>query len=268
MTPESSLLPIDWTVPSSLRNRLGASAGRQRLLEEDGHLLLVLHAPPTADETGRRGRFFWRDTAGNWRVAAKAERIGNLDQHLADYRRDIEHLEQDEDLARDARDYFNLLDRLAPLNRAIRNMYETLQAAREAASDDRQLILARDQAYELTRRADLLYADAKNGLDFAMAWQAEQQAESSHQMSVATHRLNLLVAFFFPIATLMTIFGANLQHGFERWDRVIGPIPLIVTLAAGLVGGFALTRFVTRLAPRPQREAQSNSSSSSTKRSK
>ncbi len=134
--------------------------------------------------------------------------------------------------------------------------------------EDRNLIVARDHAYELMRRADLLQHDAKNGLDFAVAWQAEQQAESSYQMSVATHRLNLLVAFFFPIATVMTIFGANLRHGFESWDRTSGPLPLLATLAAGLLCGFLLTGFVTRPARRPQRDLHSNSSSSPTKRSK
>jgi hypothetical protein len=268
VTPESTLLPADWSVPPPLRSRLGTSAGRQRVLQEDGHLVLVLHAPPSADETGRRGRFFWRDPAGNWRAAPKAERVATLDQHLAEYRVAVEELEHSEEAARDARSYFELLDRLAPLTRATRNMYATLQEARDAMREDRQLIVARDQAYELTRRTDLLYADAKNGLDFAVAWQAEQQAESSHQMSVATHRLNLLVAFFFPVATLMTVFGANLRHGFEGWDRATAPLPLLATLAVGLICGFLLTGFVTRPAPRPQRDHFSNSSNSPTRRSK
>jgi hypothetical protein len=268
MAHESNLLPADWTAPAQLRRRLGNTAGRQRVLEQDGHLLLVLHAPPGADETGRRGRFFWRDPSGTWRAAPKAERVANLEQHLAEYRAAIEKLEQAEDEAREARDYFELLDRLGPLARATRNLYETLQEAREAARDDRQLIVARDQAYELTRRADLLHHDAKNGLDFAVAWQAEQQAESSYQMSVATHRLNLLVAFFFPIATLMTVFGANLRHGFEGWDQANGPLPLLAMLAAGLLCGIFLTGFVTRPAHRPQRHLHSNSSGSATKRSK
>lgn len=268
MKTESTLLPADWNVPAQLRARLGTSAGRQRVLQEDGHLLLVLHGPPTADETGRRGRFFWRDSQGNWRAAPKAERIANIDEHLSEYRMAIEQLEQAEDVSREARDYFELLDRLAPLSRATRNMYETLQQAREAERDDRHLIVARDQAYDLTRRADLLYDDTKNGLDFAVAWQAEQQAETSYQMSVATHRLNLLVAFFFPIATVTAIFGANLQHGLERWDEVSGPLPLLAIIAAGLFCGLVLTSFVTRRAQRPKRDIHTKPPSTSTKRSR
>ncbi|MEX2306406.1 MAG: hypothetical protein WD738_02375 [Pirellulales bacterium] len=268
VAPESTLLPADWTVPAHLRSRLGTIAGRQRVLHEDGHLLLVLHAPPGADDTHRRGRFFWRDPSGTWRAAPKAERVATLEQHLAEYRSAIEQLEQSADEAYQARDYFALLDRLTPLTRATRNLYEALQEAREAVRDDRQLIVARDQAYDLTRRADLLHADAKNGLDFAVAWQAEQQAESSYQMSVATHRLNLLVAFFFPIATLMTVLGANLRHGFEGWDRANSPVPLLAMLAAGLAFGFLLTGFVTRPARRPQLDLHRSSSSSATRRSK
>jgi hypothetical protein len=268
MKPEASILPADWEIPATLRGRLGTSAGRQRVLEEDGHLLLVLHAPPSADEVGRRGRFFWRDPQGGWHVAPKAERVANLNDHVNEYAAAIEQLEQSEDDARQARDYFELLDHLAPLTRSTRNMYEVLQKARETVTDDRRLIVARDQAYELTRRADLLHDDAKNGLSFAVAWQAEQQAESSYQMAVATHRLNLLAAFFFPIATLMAVFGANMRHGLEGWDRWSLPIPLLTVLAAGLFSGFILTGFVTKRAQRPQVDRQSNSSSSPTKRSK
>jgi hypothetical protein len=253
---ESSLLPADWSVPASLRGRLGTAAGRQRVLVEDGHLLVVLHAPPGADETGRRGRYFWRDTNGAWRAAPKAERAANLSDHLNEYEAAIERLEQAEDDAKDARDYFQLLDRLTPLVRATRNMYDALQQARDTMRDDRTLIVARDQAYELSRRADLLLDDARNALNFAVAWQAEQQAETSYQMAIATHRLNLLVAIFFPIATVTAIFGTNLRHGLEQWDTLYGPLPLAAILAAALLCGVILTGFVARRATRPQRNIQ------------
>src|SRR3954468_15543960 len=112
---EVSLLPTDWSIPVKLRDRLGSSAGRQRLMVEDGHLLLVLHAAPGADEIGRRGRFFWRDLDGSWRAAPPANRVTTLKEHLAEYEREIEQLEYAEDGATQARDYFELLDRLAPL---------------------------------------------------------------------------------------------------------------------------------------------------------
>ena len=62
----SSLLPAAWAVPDVFRRRLGDQAGRQRAMHEEGHLLLVLHAPPSPDSPHREGRFFWRDHAGQW----------------------------------------------------------------------------------------------------------------------------------------------------------------------------------------------------------
>lgn len=263
-----SLLPADWNIPVELRDRLGSTAGRQRLLLENGHVLLVLHAAPGADEIDRRGRFFWRNLDGNWRAAPETDRVTTLREHLTEYEQEIEQLEHAEDGASQARDYFELLDRLAPLARATRNLYGVLQQARETVADDREIIVVRDRASDLTRRTELLQEDSRNGLEFAIAWQAEQQAEISHNMSVAAHRLNLLVAFFFPIATLMAIFGTNLHHGLEPWDQANGPLPLLSLIAAGLLCGVLLTGFVTRPTRRPQRNLQSNSSNSSTRRSK
>src|SRR6476660_4859821 len=148
---KASLLPVDWSIPDKLRERLGSTAGRQRLLLEDGNLLLVLHAAPGADEIDRRGRFFWRNPDGNWRAAPETDRVTTLGAHLAEYEREIEQLERAEDDATQARDYFELLDRLAPLARATRNMYGVLQQARETVTDDHELIVVRDEASDLTR---------------------------------------------------------------------------------------------------------------------
>jgi hypothetical protein len=268
MKPTSTLLPSEWSVPAEFRERLGDTAGRQRLMEAEGHLLLVLHAPPGADEAGRRGRFFWRDPAGQWKAAPRAEPVSSLADHLADYQATIAALELTEEAAQSARAYFELLDRLTPLTRSARNLHDVLQKAREALPTERRLIVARDEAYELSRRADLLYDDAKNGLEFAIARQAEAQAESSHQMAVSSHRLNVLVAFFFPIATLMTIFGANLTHGLEEIDKLHGPWILATCIIAGLLMGIVITGIITRPAGRLRERRHSSSSNSPTSRSK
>lgn len=252
MTTQSTLLPGEWHVPAEFRYRLGESAGRQRLMRADGHLLLVLHAPPGADEAGRRGRFFWRDPDGNWKVAPRAEPVSSLVDHLADYRATMERLEQQEEAAGTAQEYFDLLDRLTPMTRATRHLQEVLQKAREAMPGERRLIVARDDAYELARRAELLYDDARNGLEFAVARHAEAQSESSHQMSVAAYRLNVLVALFFPIATLMAIFGTSLHHGLEAWDNTHGPLILAAVTGLGLLLGVVITRIITRPTLRPR----------------
>jgi hypothetical protein len=162
-------------------------------------------------------------------------------------------LEQAEEEAHTASDYFDLLDHLAPLTRSARNLHDVLQQAREAMPSERRLIVARDEAYEISRRADLAYDDTKNGLEFAIAKQGEALAESSHQMAVSSHRLNILVAFFFPIATLMTILGANLRHGLEIWDRLHGPWVLGICIAAGLILGMFITGIITQPARKNQR---------------
>ena len=57
------------------------------------------------------------------------------------------------------------------------------------------------------------------------------------------HRLNVLAAFFFPIATLMAIFGTNLQHGLETLSP---PIPFLIVLGIGFLAGCIMTGFIKR----------------------
>ena len=54
---KASLIPASWDVPEEFRQRLGDEPGRQRVMQADGHLLLILHAPPLADSPVRDGRF-------------------------------------------------------------------------------------------------------------------------------------------------------------------------------------------------------------------
>lgn len=165
---------------------------------------------------------------------------------LGQYEKAIEKLQQAEDAAVSARQYFELLNALNPLVRSARNLHDALQEGREAASNDRQLLLWRDRAYAISRSADLLHNDAKNALDFAVAERAEQEAESSRRALTAAYRLNILVACFFPIATLAAIFGVNLRHGLEGYDAAHAPYPLLLVLGVGLVLGLILTGFINR----------------------
>jgi Mg2+ and Co2+ transporter CorA len=97
----------------------------------------------------------------------------------------------------------------------------------------------------------LLYEATKNTLEFSVAKRAEQQARSSYQMEVAAHRLNLLAAFFFPVATLTAIFGVNLKHGLESYPP---PWGFMTIIAIGLALGAVLAVFVSRRRPeRPTR---------------
>lgn len=240
---QRSILPAVWDVPQVFRDRLGARPGRQRAMVSDGHVLLVLHRPPKADEEQRTGRFFWRKPDGTWMSSESGGGLASLEAHLQEYADLVEQCDQKEERATTAQDYFGVLQAVTPLQRAARHLHQVLQDARKAVPADRNLIDLRDRAYDIERNAEILYADTKNGLDYALARRAEEQAAAAHKMSVSAHRLNVLAAFFFPIATLSAIFGVNMQHG---WENVPGPGPFLALLAAGLACGFVLKSYITR----------------------
>lgn len=241
---ENSLLPAVWNVPQLFRDRLGKQAGRQRVMQDEGHLLIVLHAPPSPEDDHRRGRFFWRQPDGQWSSDAFGSGPGALSKHLDEYTLLLERCEQQDDDAELAEDYFTVISTLAPLKRAARHQHEAMQQARQLCTDDHDLISLRDRTYQIERTAELLYDDAKNGLEFSVARRAEEQARSSRKMASAAHRLNVLAAFFFPIVTVMTIFGANLKHGMEEF---YWPLPFLVCAGLGLVGGIVLKSMLSRI---------------------
>lgn len=232
-----------WNVPEVFRNRLGAKVGRQRPMVADDHLLLVLHAPPKPDENERVGRFFWRAPDGLWSSNALGGGPAALNQHLDEYYSIIQHLDEQEEKAASADEYFEIIEAVAPICRATRNLHQVLQETRSLCPDIREVIDVRDRAYELERTAELLYNGTKDGLEFAIAKRAEEQARSSQQMAWSAHRLNSLAAFFFPIATLTAVFGVNLPHGYEDSKP---PYAFLIVIVVGLALGAMLNAFVSR----------------------
>ena len=245
-TVAEPLLPKAWEVPQEFRDRLGDDVGRQRVMRAEGHMLLVLHAPPGRREHVRRGRLYWRNAEGDWRPLALKHGDHPVGELLAEYEAVLQSIEENELEAEDAREYFEVLTSLGPMIRSCRNLYDVLSEARKAETSDRGLILLRDRAYAITRRADLLQQDAKNTLDFVIARQAERQAQAARRQAKASHRLNILVAIFFPIATLAGILGMNLGHGLEKADASYAPLPMMLVLGAGLVLGTVIAWFITR----------------------
>ncbi len=234
-------LPATWAVPEEFRNRLGTNVGRQRMMCQDDQVLLVLHAPPMPDEDERHGRFFWRKADGTWVSDQFGEGPGSIMKHIAQYDQRLGELEKLEDEAKSAEDQFLILEALSPLHRAIRNMHSVIQDVRKRHPEAREIINMRDQAYDLERMAELLATGTKNSLDYKIARSAEEQAVASDRMAVSSHRLNMLVAFFFPLATITTVFGMEIRSGLEKMPQ---PTTFVAVIGIGLLMGVFLMLFV------------------------
>lgn len=238
-----TVLPTAWKVPELFRTRLGEIAGRQRAMSAEGHLLLVLHAPPERGQDDREPRLFWRDDQGQWKSNSLGSGVQSLKTHVEQFAEREDQLDGLVESGDRAHDYFAVLQAVAPLHRTARNLHSALQQAREMLPSDRDLINLRDRAGEVERSLELLHVDAKNALDFTVARESEEQTRRGYDMAVASHRLNVLVAMFFPIATVSTIFGMNLRHGLEHYNS---PIAFWGVLAASFVTGVLLTAAIVK----------------------
>ncbi|MSP24021.1 MAG: hypothetical protein EXR75_02430 [Myxococcales bacterium] len=247
----TSPLPVDWQVPEAIRSRIGEHAGRQRAMSEAGHVLIILHGLPDPNEPDlREARLFWRSCEGEWRSSeehsqrtdehartsgehgrpsgehsrsqeaegqstASLDEAAGLQHHLQCYAEKLSSLEDRVERARTSQDYFSVLHEVLPLRRATRNMHLALQEARNAIEGARELIALRDRSYDLERAAELVHGFARDGLDFIVARESEQQAQASRRAERAAHRLNQLAALTLPITAAGSILGVNLMHGFE-----------------------------------------------------
>ena len=229
-------IPISWDLPQEIIVRFGQTPGRQRAMVADGHLLLVLHRAPSADEIEREGVFFWRKPNGDWEYSGRGRGLPALREHVGAYDAAQRRLEEEYAEASDAEDYFHILEQVAPLSHAAQSLHNTLQAAREAIHEDRDIIDLRDWAYQIERGFELLYTDTKNALDFSIARRAEEEAQLSHQAVQTAHRLNVLAAIFFPLTAISSLFGMNLRNGLEDSSTAV----FWMVFLAGIVVGLAI----------------------------
>ncbi|MEO0017383.1 MAG: hypothetical protein RLZZ522_666 [Verrucomicrobiota bacterium] len=203
-------VPQTWALPDAIRRRLGDEAGRQRLMDEEGHLLLILHVPPQpADDEVRHPLVLWRSPLGEWKSAPAGGGLAALTALLAAYRTLIGELDENVDTARTPRDYFDVMKGVNPLQRSCRSLLAVMEEARKARPDERALILLRDQAVNLERAVELVANDARSGMEFSVAESSDSQAREAQQTTIEARRLNRLVAFFFPVATMAAVFGMN-----------------------------------------------------------
>lgn len=214
--------------------------GKQRLMNESGHLLLLLHVVPRAeDDETRKAMVVWRNAEGEWKSSPEVGGLGGLESHLNSYRTAIHALDEAVETAKVAKDYFEVMRRAHPLQRATRSMFEVIQAARQVLPDDTRFINIRDQAADLERGIELVSADAKAGMEFTMAEAASQQAIAASDAGQEARRLNRLVAFFLPLATLVAVFGMNPP------TALLGENGFWAVLVSGLCLGFLVHAVVS-----------------------
>lgn len=240
--PEVYPLPKAWTIPVSIRQRLGHEAGPQRSIFEEGHLLIILHHIPQPNQSERIPAFFWRNPEGEWR-STEGKGMGPvaLQTFLDAWEERVHALEAEEQKALTASEYHNLLEALGPILRATRGLHRSLQQAREAVRDDRDLINFRDAAAGLERSSELLLQDAQFGLDFIAARQSEHQASIAQKMATTGHRLNIIAALFLPVTALASILSMQVSSGLANT-----PFNFWLVLFAGCMLGGSLAAWVSR----------------------
>ncbi|RYD31783.1 MAG: hypothetical protein EOP85_22390, partial [Verrucomicrobiaceae bacterium] len=204
-------------------------------------LLLLLHQVPRAeDDEKREAMVVWRNPAGEWKSAPAGGGVGGLEAHIASYRTAIHQLDEEVEAAKTARQYFEVMRRMHPLQRATRSMLEVVQATRQALPDDSRIINLRDQAADLERGIELVAADAKAGMEFTVAESATQQAQAAELANDEARRLNRLAAFFLPLATLVAVFGMNPP------ESLYNQTGFWMVLASGVLLGFVVRSVVAQ----------------------
>lgn len=242
------IIPPTWNLPESIKRRLGQTTyGRQRVIIEEDHLLLILHKAPGPDDGTREGVLFWRTPTSEWQASRGAGGATAIKRHVQTYVDEEHRLTQIYEKSPPVSGLFDLLEALTPLVRAARNMHDAIQAAREAMPGDAAIIEARDLAYEVSRNLDLLLEDTRNALQYRTAREAEEQARLGQEALRASHRLNTLAAMFFPLTAMASVFGMNFAHGWPT-DK---PILFWTVFAVGVTLGFIMKSWVVRPSTAP-----------------
>lgn len=237
------IIPHNWEIPESIKQRVGVHTyGRQRAIIEEGHLLLILHKKPEPEQDEREGALFWRTPDGDWRTSLGGKSARALKDFIEEYIREHEQLEKEYDAAHSAKDFFSLMDSVIPLKRASAHLSQAIQSAREQLKGYTDIIEMRDLAYEVERRFDILWQDARNAVDFRIAQESEEQADLSKEALAASHKLNLLAAIFFPLTAVASIFGMNIRSGLEELDYFV----FWLVFAIGVVAGVFLKNWVVK----------------------
>lgn len=207
------VIPDKWDIPAKLRARIGKTIGRQRTIQEDGHTIILLHQTPSATEKTRKGACCWVTPDEKIVFQSEAE---TFDHVFNNYRKKISSLENDYKMGSSAIQYFKVLEEIVPIHFATIRMANALQMARDLLPNSRQVLLWRDETYELQRETEILQTCAKNALDYHQAKSVEDLSHITYELTKTSHRLNMLATFFVPMMAVSALFGMNIPNGFEN----------------------------------------------------
>ena len=224
-------IPDKWDVPASLRERIGKTIGRQRAIQEEDHTLIMVHQAPSAKEKVRKGAYCWINPKGELHFYPEGETFEHL---FAGYRKKLTHLEYEYENADTALKYFTVLEAIIPLHFAAVRMASALQMARDQIPTNRQVLLWRDDSFEIQRESEILQVCTKNALDYHQAKSVEDLSEITFQLSKTSHKLNMMATLFVPMMAICGLFGMNVFSGLEHEDRF--PLFWIIAAVSILLG--------------------------------
>ena len=236
----------NWKLPPEITRRLGHDTyGAQRAIHEAGHLLVILHEPPTSESHVRAHRIFLRTPEAKWLCHGNDQGEHMMTDLLDRYESMLSRAETRYGGAETADDLFPLLDTLLPLARAATNLRDALQQARDQVKEDTRLITWRDRAVDLSRGLELLLANARIALEYRLARQVEEQTKAALLTTRAQYKLNTIAALTAPLVAVATVFGMNLHHGMETWPTWA----FWGVFAVGLVIGLWVKGWVNAMPP-------------------
>jgi len=228
-------LNYSWDLPQAIVDRLGPNTyGSQRNIFEEDNLLIILHKLPSDQDNEREHQVFWlRPDQEMW---CNGQSNGKFEMHalLDSYQKEFDALELGIAKAKKAKDFFDVIERLVPIHRAMKNLAKTLIESRKIVEQNSYILEMRDWAVDLQRSYEVLLADGKLALEFRIAQKAEEQVEKTNHALNAQNKLNTIAAFTFPIMALAAIFGMNLIHGLETQPTYVFWSVLVGSLAIGI----------------------------------
>lgn len=236
-------LPAQWDLPDGILTEFSDKTGRQRIVRDEGHMLISLHWVPTSGQTDRTPVWLWHRPDGAWfsYLPPVSEQL-NVDPEQLDpdhltlrsaldaYDRREDELELELEQCTNAIEYLDVLQEVATGQHAIRNLHETLETVPvdELGGQVDSLLSLRDYAYEIRRSYDFLEDFSRNRLEIHRAQQAEEA-------NYKTSQLSLIAAFTLPLTALASVFSMAPENGQILTDPFFWLI-----LALGSVWGWGL----------------------------